>query len=655
MQRLKVPRYIQWIVITGFIFLLILTLLRFALVLSFQKSIPFTQLGDAFLLGARYDFRIVSILCMVIFLIGIIPPLHPIQKKWGRAVTFILWSSFVSVMCLFYAVDFAHYAYLSQRLNGSVLNYLDDAKISMRMVWQSYPVLKIIIGLVLGFSLLMGVVKLTYNLILSRKITSNKKSRILWAVLLFFILGIGIFGRIGQFPLRWSDAFSLGSDYKAQVALNPFQSFFSSLSYRHATYDLDKVKKAYPLMAAYLGVDSADINTLDFTRTVVGNPSQNPPNVVLVICESFSAYKSSMVGNPLNTTPFFNSMVNQGLYFDRCFSPSYGTARGIWAILTGIPDVQLFKTASRNPAAVDQHTIINDFTGYEKYYFLGGSSSWANIRGVLTNNINNLKLYEEGSYKAAKIDVWGISDKNLFLEANKVLGKEQKPFFAVIQTADNHRPYTIPEEDLVEFKKRKVPKDSLTKFGFTSIEEYNAFRYADFGYQKFMEAAQKEKYFDNTIFVFVGDHGIKGDAGNLLPKAFTTQGLTSEHVPLLFYSPGKIKPERFGYPASQLDILPTIAGLCNMPYTNSAMGRDLMKVDPKNKNVFIVDGDARQIGIIDNGMFYMENMNGSSGMLSNLQSNEKLNPTDSLVSRYKIMANAYYETARYLLLNNKKK
>ena len=32
---------------------------------------------------------------------------------------------------------------------------------------------------------------------------------------------------------------------------------------------------------------------------------------------------------------------------------------------------------------------------FEKYYFLGGSTSWANIRGVLTNNISDLKIYEQ--------------------------------------------------------------------------------------------------------------------------------------------------------------------------------------------------------------------------------------------------------------------
>jgi hypothetical protein len=131
-------------------------------------------------------------------------------------------------------------------------------------------------------------------------------------------------------------------------------------------------------------------------------------------------------------------MCKEGIFFNRAFSPAYGTARGVWATITGVPDVQQGKTSSRNPA-VNQHTIINDFKGKEKLYFLGGSSSWANIRGLLTNNIEGLRLYEQGSYKAKEIDVWGISDKNLFLEANDAMAKETKPFFAVIQTADNHQ------------------------------------------------------------------------------------------------------------------------------------------------------------------------------------------------------------------------
>ena len=178
--------------------------------------------------------------------------------------------------------------------------------------------------------------------------------------------------------------------------------------------------------------------------------------------------------------------------------------------------------------------------------------------------------------KHRKLDVWGISDKNLFLEANQVLKKQKTPFFAVIQTADNHRPYTIPEEDLGEFHKLQIPADSLKAFGFESNDEMNAFRYTDFCFQKFMEAAGKEEYFRNTIFIFVGDHGIAGDAGNMFPRAWTNERLDNMHVPLLFYSPSLLQPRRIHEFVSQMDLLPTAAGLARISYRNTTLGRDLL-------------------------------------------------------------------------------
>lgn len=664
MKKLKIPRYIQWISRVGLTFLLLMSLLRFILVWAFRtpsnKAVP---LFDAYVLGLRYDLRMVCIACLLVFLVGSIPGLHPLDKKWGRRVSLWLWTLFIIVFALFYAVDFANYAYLSQRLSASLLNYTEDAKISLGMMWQTYHLTWILIGLVATVLLLLAIIKVNYNFVLSKQKQVPKPARIIWSIVFFLCLGVGIFGRVGQFPLRWSDAFGLGNDYAANVSLNPFQSFFSTLNFRHATYDLAKVKEAYPWMSTHLGVERPDTTTLNYDRNQGGDSLlTNQPNVVLVICESFSGYKSSMYGNPLNTTPYFKELTEQGIFFDRCFTPTYGTAKGVWATITGIPDVQLFKTASRNPAAVDQHSIINDFKNYEKFYFIGGSSSWANIRGLLTNNIEGLHLYEQDDYDAKKVDVWGISDKNLFLEANKILSKQQKPFFAVIQTADNHRPYTIPKEDQKEFQRKVVPTDSLRKYGFGSLDEYNAFRYTDFSYKKFMDAVQKEGYFKNTLFVFIGDHGIKGDAGDMLPKAWTDQALTTEHVPLLFYAPGMIKPARHSFYASQVDVLPTIAGLCNIPTTNTTLGQNLLDNKKlaadsgKSNAAFIIDPEVKRIGIIQGDYFYSYGLNNSSPeQISNMHNNEKVTLTDELRKKYRGMTDAYYETARYMLLNNKKR
>lgn len=658
MQKFNVPRYIQWLVVVGLFYLVVMLLLRLAFVFSFHHTVLFSDLGPSFLLGLRFDLRVISIVVLILFILGCFKILHPFHKKAGQKTSFIILGIFSFLLSFFYIIDFSFYAYLSQRLSGSILNYAEDAAISMSMVWQTYPVVWLVLSLIGGIILLMWVIKKAHFAIAKKYIQPSKPARIGWGITFFLLLAIAIFGRVGQYPLRWSDAFALGNDYKSQVALNPFQSFFSSLSFRHSTFDLSKVTAHYDLIADYLSIPNPNKDKLNFDRLVTPlvPDGYRPPNIVLVICESFSAYKSSMVDNPLNTTPFFNGMVKKGIYFDRCFSPTYGTAKGVWAIVTGTPEVQLNSTASRNPAAVDQHTIINDFKGYEKYYFLGGSTSWANIRGLLTNNIKNLHLYEEGDYKAAKIDVWGISDKNLFLESNKTLSKEKKPFFAIIQTADNHRPYTIPSEDKNEFKVMKLPADTLVKYGFENNEEYNAFRYTDFTFQKFMTAASKEAYFKNTIFVFIGDHGIYGNAKDMLPTAFTNMRLTAEHIPLLFYAPTLIQPARFSFAVSQIDVLPTIAGLVKINYLNTSLGRDLLQPSTQQKEgAYIIDVDQRNSGFIRGNLFYNKNMNSNQKSIGYLNSNIPITFTDSINNAYEKMTDALYETSRYLLLNNKKK
>lgn len=652
MARIQLPRLIRWILWTGFIFLVLMTLFRLGLYLFFNKQGHSAgQVLPSFWLGLRFDLRIVCVIMVVMLVLGSFPFLNPFKQRAARTLWLVLLTLAAFAVIIFYAVDFGHYAYLRQRLNASVLNYLEDAAISMDMVWQSYPVIWIMLGLLTLTALLVWLLRRQMQRFNKKQITVTRKQRIVWFIVFFLLFGAAIFGRFNQYPLRWSDAFSLGTDYKAQLALNPFESFFNTLRYRHSSYDVEKIRSAYPLLAPYFGLDSSKV--LNFDRAVQSNKSTTP-NVVLVICESFSGYKSSMWGNPLNTTPYFNQLSKEGIFFDRCFTPAYGTARGVWALITSIPDVELANTASRNPAAVDQHTIINDFKDHEKFYFIGGSASWANIRGLLTNNISNLHLYEQDQFNAPVIDVWGISDKNLLLESEKILAKQTKPFFAVIQTAGNHRPYTIPEEDKKEFKTITVPKDSLTHHGFESNEELNAFRYTDFCFQKFMEAASKEKYFDNTLFVFIGDHGIPGNAGEMFPEAWTKQRLTSEHVPLLFYAPKLLSPQRINRIASQIDVLPTIAGLCGINYTNTALGRDLLDSTLHSKQLaFIVDPDNAMIGIVNDSVYYRKQIRSNEGEIVSIIDNRPVPVNNTAYLRQ--LTEGMFETAKYLLLNNKKK
>jgi phosphoglycerol transferase MdoB-like AlkP superfamily enzyme len=636
-------------------FLLFMMLYRFLFFYHYKpEGRPFS--GSAFLLGLRYDLRVVGIIGLSIFILTAMPFLNPFRSEVARKVWPVVLSTAFFIMLIFYVADFFHYDYLRARLNASVLNFAEDAGISARMMGESYPVFTVVIifiGLMVTWYWLM---KKMMVRALALPVSPARKYRRVNHIAFFLLMGLFIFGRVAQFPLRWSDAYRFGDEFKAATALNPFQSFMSTLKFRNSGYDAAKVRGYYPTMARYLGVPLADSITLTYKRSVgFSDTLVQKPNVVLVICESYSMYKSSMVGNPLNSSPYFDSLSRHGLFFDRCFTPATGTARGVWATITGIPDVESPKTASRNPFAVDQHSIINDFRSHSKFYFLGGNTSWANIRGVLTNNLEGIRIYEQQDFKASQEDVWGISDKNLFLESNKILAEKKEPFFAIIQTANNHRPYTIPSEDLPFFKKLSFPDDSLKKYGFNNNEELNAFRYMDFCIQQYMHAAAKEKYFNNTLFVFIGDHGIAGDAKDLLPKVYSEHSLVSEHVPLLFFYPGHVQPQRVHEVSSQLDVMPTIAGILRQPYTNTTLGKDLRDSSYEERYAFIANPDLRSVALVSNEYYFEKSKSGKT-VLVPMKDGVTILPglADSISVGMRNLAEAFYETSRYLLLNNKK-
>jgi phosphoglycerol transferase MdoB-like AlkP superfamily enzyme len=251
------------------------------------------------------------------------------------------------------------------------------------------------------------------------------------------------------------------------------------------------------------------------------------------------------------------------------------TSRSMFATLFGTPDVSSVQNATRNPLLVDQHTILSVFPEYDKSFFLGGSANWAQIRAALKNNVKDIRLYEEGSFRSPVVDVWGISDADLLREAHEHLRTFRKPFFAYVQTSGNHPPFTIPPHHK-DFRKRSLPEAELKRAGFTGNEEYNAVRLMDYALETYFEAAKKEAYFANTIFVLWGDHGIPRGSND--PR-FGDLTLAIHRVPFLIYAPGLLKPDRRSTIASQLDILPTLASLMGRSARTRTLGKDLF--DPR--------------------------------------------------------------------------
>lgn len=653
-----VPLSIQWIFVLWFIYTLVFTIFRIFTVFLFKPaSLPFFSLLPSFWLGFKFDAKWIAMILLPIALLSAIPQFSPFYSERNKRIWSYYFAIATLIVLFFFGADFGNFSYNHTRINASALNFAEDPLISFKMLWQSYPMVWILSALALTVFLMAKVIGRTHVLTLKRNWPLNITYKRRWHAGAILFLCWSLYGIFSLEPLKWRDAFRFNDNFKSYVALNPLQNFFSTLQFRNPSFDDTKAKSYFPVIADFLQLDSLQVVDKNYTRQALPDSKalESRPNVVLVICESFSMYKSSMSGNPLNTTPYFKSLCDSGLFFDRCFTPTFGTARGVFALLTGTPDVQLSEFSSRNPAAINQHTIINDFEDYNKFYFLGGNSSFNNFEG-LVKNIDNLHLYQEGSYKSPVLNVWGISDKNLFMEAESVFSNQKKPFFAIIQTADNHRPYTIPVEDS-DFQKRMVNEDTLTKYGFESLEEFQSFCYMDYCFKKLIENGEHSAWFNNTIFVFVGDHGVEGDASQMYPDAWTSGRLSDEHVPLLYYSPSLITPQKREETVSQIDVLPTLAGMLHLSYTNTTLGRDVLHSKNKTDAAFIIHHDEGNIGVVTDSYYFVKNLRIKKEELFSLKPNgENLTASqrDSISNHLSELTSAMYETAKWMLVNNKK-
>ncbi len=551
-------------------------------------------LQQAWSIGLRFDGRIAAWLSLPLLALLFWPAaLTPARRgfAWLKPLAVNLYTLVFFGLLLSYTADFGHYSYLGGRLNSAAVDLLRDFKDAARMVWETYPIIPGVAALLLATWLLRRLFRLCLGNFTHA--TGPAWRKIFSFVACLLVLTVMVFGQIStnMFPLRWSQAYFSGYPEVTALALNPLENIYDTMPTRGtAQCDMGTVTEAYPLVREFLGMAPATLapgEKPDLRRVVPARPAVGPdsarsnsvrPNVVLIIVESLSQHRTSFFSPELDSTPFTKELAGRSLYFPNYYASARTTAKAIFSLLTGIPDVnQAFATSSRDPGAVDQRLILSDFVGYEKLYCIGGNTNWANIRGVISNNAPGLRIYEEGVWKAKNIDVWGISDLDLLKETHGLLARQTQPFVAIIQTAGFHRPFTVPE-GVPGFDYSTPDQAFLERFGFSGPEEYRSLRFTDFSLKTFFELAQSAGYYKNTIFAIVGDHGIS-ETSPAAGREYQRMDLHAYHVPLLIHSP--LLPEARVLPTAggHVDIFPTLAGLAGIAYTNTTLGRDLL--DPR--------------------------------------------------------------------------
>ena len=664
-MRQSIPNYIKYLFVQICSLALYMLLFRILFYSYFSElnDASTSEIQQAFKLGIRFDIKLAV---LVFFPLAIL--LFSINQKFFKRTLYqrigTVYSTIMyMVITLFYLFDFGYYDYLGIRLDAASLRFLSNIAISTQVLLESYPVYKGALGLlVLGY-LIYRLHVFVYKKFNKTETPLSKRKKAFFIVLPFFILAFGIYNSFTHYPLRWSEAFFSKNQAVNQFSLNPILYFYDSFAFRSTGFDLETTKKYYPAVAKQLGLDK---DTLQFTRKVYrGNSTSSKPNVVIVMLESVGAAPMSYYGNPIHTTPKMDSLLKKSVNFTNFYVHKAGTAGTVFASITGLPDVDHVETASRNPMVIDQRIIFDQFEGYEKLYFLGGSANWANIRGVFQSNITDLKIFEEGSYEVEKrADVWGIDDYELFKESDKELTKlhqQKKPFIAYIQTATNHMPFTVPDqiESYKPLKETAISETVLEASGFKSVAQINALRYLDFNVARFLKRAKQGGYYDNTIFLFFGDHNTAMNPVRFLEKQESALGTVVHHVPFFIHAPKFINAKVVTKFTNLVDLMPTAASLANIEYTNYTLGSNALDSITGNDFAFLykkINGEPA-LGVLQNNYYYTRTTVSNTTNLydfngKDLTDIKKDHPM--VTKQMDSLLRGYYNATKYLYYNNKK-
>lgn len=635
------------------------TVLRLLFLVAFIPQfvpIPLMAISQALFIGFRLDVRLVVIVILPFFLFSSLPGLgfysdRPKQTRFWLGYFLTTWL----IILFIYILDFGFYDYLLIRMDASMLAFTRSPITSFLMAWESYP---LIAGI--GFLIAIGYGSKRLFARFMQPVPLREKQpgwivRILYGFSAFMVMSALAYGSWSRYPLRWSDAFFSTHQPANQLAINPLLYFINTYTRRTETYDLKKVKQAYPVVADWLGIPDSSRTPLNFQRRI--QPSKKTPdrpyNVVVIFMETFPTFKVGAYGNPMNASPNFDRLSQDGLHFTNYYVPKLSTAASIFSAMTGLPDVAVIdRSSTRDPYAINQHLLMNDLTNYQKHFFIGGSANWGDVGGFFRNNITGIKIHQEGDFSTEETNAWGISDYDLMTAANRVLKAENQPFFSVILTAGHHRPYTIPSETpgfgRVEFS------EDYRQNGFNGADELNAFRYMDFAIGHLIDLAQKEDYSKNTIFVMLGDHGI----GHILkPVPYGDLSLHFFHVPLLIYGPGAgIEPQTIDRIVSEIDLMPTLLGLLDVPYTNTTLGRDIFgSAQPALPGAFMFSANSTDFGLFLDPFYIICDpdaldklvLPGSSDAVADVKEQY---PEE--FGRLRTLAHGIMSTAQYLRYNN---
>jgi len=286
------------------------------------------------------------------------------------------------------------------------------------------------------------------------------------------------------------------------------------------------------------------------------------------------------------TMPFFNSLKNEGLYFENMYSTNGSTAQTIFSLLTGqhlSKGINIYGTRSEvsttiNKLAPDKYTVF-----YHSY----DANSYFPKQFLIKNSINfndNKKEY----YPSVE-----IKKMNEFL--NELEKNKNKGFVGFYLNYNTHYPYY--NNHVENYKEHSLGKKMFEQQTLGNIDKkryYNSLSYFDTILKQFVVELKNKNVLEDTVLVFIGDHWQSfGQNGK-----WTHSGMLDDvlNVPALIWNPKFIKNESVEEKRIQADIVPTLLDILNISYDKNIFNG--ISIFDKNNRKYIYS-EKKEMILID--------------------------------------------------------
>lgn len=554
--------------LTPLIFLFIITNFstRLALSAAFPDMIPFSgEMLPGLFKGFLNDAATLIFALLFPSLLLLLPKDAFMKKKTGKAYTFAVFLIFSSIFIFTAFAEFFFWDEFSSRFNFIAVDYLIYTTELVQNIVESYPLAWLLSAVAFLSCVAASCMWLLLRHMqkglsrLPERTTVEKNFGKRFVVigglhLSAFLLFVFFSPFLGSSSRFWNEYAKNGTYEIFSAYLHnqlDYRAFYKTMDSSSAFALLqNEIMDASPALAPPTGHN--------LIRRVDPAPYEKTPNVVIVVMESMG---SKWFGE---YTPNLKALAAEGVSFTNMMSTGTRTVRGLEAVMLSVPPTPGNSIVRRpdNGNLFNLGTVFRE-KGYTLSFIYGGIGFFDNMNDFFADNgyevTDKLDFAPENKTFS---NAWGQCDEDLYSQSLAKADKNHaagNPFLQVLLTTSNHRPFTFPD-------------------GKVSMEpgsRKSAIQYSDYAIGEFIRQARAKPWFDNTVFVFVGDHPSSIAGKTEVPA--DAYGIVS-----IMYGPRFFTPEKIDTLCSQIDIAPTLLASLGWGYTSQFFGTNIC-VLPKNK------------------------------------------------------------------------